>query len=250
LGKTQRYREQLSRLGDWEDFLLGESGLPGPRGNLELLQAVADVGDEDRFLALIAVDLRPDDPSDRREFLVCGGTVGLGRLVAEGREDLLPRLRQLAGHPRWRVREAVAMALQRLGEARLWRLLDVADDWALDSDFLVRRAAAAGVCEPRFLVDPAAAGRVLALLDRLTADLARAAERRDEAFRVLRQALGYCWSVAVVAAPAAGRPLFEGWLASPDTDVRWVLRENLRKKRLERLDPDWVRAAGARLGNG
>lgn len=41
LTATERYRAQLHQLKDWDEFLLRHSGLPGPRGNLELAQAVA-----------------------------------------------------------------------------------------------------------------------------------------------------------------------------------------------------------------
>jgi hypothetical protein len=44
-GQAARYRETLRTLIDWDAFLLQESGLPGPRANLELVQVVADAGD-------------------------------------------------------------------------------------------------------------------------------------------------------------------------------------------------------------
>ena len=72
-------------------------------------------------------------------------------------------------------------------------------------------------------------------------------ERRSEEFRVLRQALGYCWSVAVAAQPELGKPAMERWLACPDRDVRWILRENLKKKRLLRMDEVWVNQALTQL---
>ncbi|MBI5231536.1 MAG: hypothetical protein HY876_05145, partial [Coriobacteriales bacterium] len=43
----------------WREYLLANSGLPGPRGNLELAAAVADVGDEAFFLELL--DENPPD---------------------------------------------------------------------------------------------------------------------------------------------------------------------------------------------
>jgi hypothetical protein len=49
MGKVDIYREQLRRLTDWELFLLKESGLPGPRGNIELAQAVAEERNEALF---------------------------------------------------------------------------------------------------------------------------------------------------------------------------------------------------------
>ncbi len=57
---------------------------------------------------------------------------------------------------------------------------------------------------------------------------------------MLRKGLGYCWSVAVAALPEPGKARMERWLASDDPDVRWIMRENLKKARLQRLDPEWV----------
>jgi hypothetical protein len=53
--------------------------------------------------------------------------------------------------------------------------------------------------------------------------------------RTLRQALGYCWSVAVAAAPAAGLPRFQALEEYDDRDVAWIVRENRRKARLAKL---------------
>lgn len=73
---------------------------------------------------------------------------------------------------------------------------------------------------------------------------AGADERRSEEFRALRKGLGYCWSVAVAAAPGVGRPAFEELVeratASDDRDLAWMARENLRKRRLERLNRGWI----------
>ena len=54
----------------------------------------------------------------------------------------------------------------------------------------------------------------------------------------LRQALGYCWSVAVAADPERGVPLFAVLRTVGDPDVTWVVRENLGKARLRRLLPE------------
>jgi hypothetical protein len=49
MNKADSYRQVLKTLADWEPYLLQESGLPGPRGNLELAQVVADEGDRELF---------------------------------------------------------------------------------------------------------------------------------------------------------------------------------------------------------
>ncbi len=67
--------------------------------------------------------------------------------------------------------------------------------------------------------------------------------------RVLRQALGYAWSVAIVYAPAAKRVVFERWLDVDDPDVRWIVSENLKKARLTRLDAAWVNACRTRVAS-
>jgi len=41
MDKIQYYVEKLKNIENWENYLMQESGLPGPRGNIELAQAVA-----------------------------------------------------------------------------------------------------------------------------------------------------------------------------------------------------------------
>lgn len=248
MSTIEAYRERLRSLGDWETYLLDESHLPGPRGNIELGQVVADEGTPALFDRLLRWDAARAPVGSREEFLAFCGTVGLGRLAAEGRKDVLPRLRALASDPRWRVREAVAMALQRLGTADMGALIAEARRWATGNDY-ERRAAAAGLCEPALLRNERPARDVLAILDTATEALAGSTDRRADGFRALRKGLAYCWSVAVAAEPAAGRPIMERWMRSSDPDVRWVMRQNLTKKRLAAAGAAWVASWRARLQN-
>ena len=142
--------------GDWPALLSEHSGLPGPRANLPLVDAVAELASQATIDALL-------DSGD--EYLVMCAAAALGR-----RGD-----------------------------------------------------------------DPAAA---LAACERLTARLAALppGQRRGADVRTLRQALGYCWSVAVAADPAAGLPAFAA-LDVADPDVAWIVRTNKGKKRLASLLP-------------
>jgi hypothetical protein len=251
--RIDEYARALRELDDPEPYLLEHSGLPGPRGNIELARAAADVrtAPELRRWASLGADAAPTGGA--REFLAFCGVVGLGRLLAEGDATAHAELRVHANDARWRVREAVAMALQRWGSQNFDGLAATMVDWA-NGSLLERRAAAAALCEPALLTNPARAGAALAVLEDATAGLAAAdpAEQRTEEFKALRKGLGYCWSVAVAAAPATGRPVFEAFVAravaSGNRDVLWVARENLRKRRLARLDAEWVAALREGVG--
>ncbi len=174
--------------------------------------------------------------------MVCG-VVGFGALVAHGRLGLLPELRTFASDPRWRTREGVAMALQRWGKVDMGGLVTEMWSWA-DGNRLEQRAAAAALCEPVLLRDEEQCRGVLEILDCITRSMEGAPDRRNGDFRVLRKGLGYCWSVAVAALPEVGIPVLGEWMHGTDPDVRWVMRENLKKNRLLRLDgapiDEWV----------
>lgn len=239
MGRIEQYRAQLQQMCDWESYLLAESRLPGPRANLALARAAADEGDEAQFLSWLALDAGAAPANTPGEFLPVCGALGLGRLLAEGDRGVLPLLRAAARDPRWRLREGVALALQRWGERDMAALLAEMMVWAAASRY-EQRAAVAALCEPALLRDGAAAGRVLLILDAVTATLPNAADRRSAGFVTLRQALGYGWSVAIVAAPQPGRALLAKWAAVADPDVRWIVRRSLSKKRLSKMDAAWV----------
>ncbi|NVM56766.1 MAG: hypothetical protein HWN51_01410, partial [Desulfobacterales bacterium] len=221
--------------------------LPGPRANLELVQAVAEEGDEALFRRFLALDPEKAPTNSPYEFLALCGVVGLGKILAEGKTEVLETLRRYASDPRWRMREGVAMALQRFGEEDTDALLQEMGQWSKGSP-LEKRAAAAALCEPKLLREEAQILRVLQILDEITASLRPVENRKSDEFKVLRKGLGYCWSVAVAALPAEGKKMIEKWFLSDDEDVRWIMRENLKKKRLTRMDAAWVEKWKTQLG--
>ena len=78
MSKKDDYRHTLRDLDDWIPFLRKESGLPGPRGNLELAYAVAEEGNKKQFEKLLSMDAEENTPE---VFLVFCGVVGLGKLL-------------------------------------------------------------------------------------------------------------------------------------------------------------------------
>src|SRR5258708_13005778 len=124
--RVEVYRAELRRLKDWEPYLKKHSGLPGPRANLELVHAVGDEADADRLWRL---------PASTDEFLALCGTAGLGKVALMEPDTVMTWLRELASDGRWRVREGVAIALQRIGRETMPRLLADMQVWAHDAPF-------------------------------------------------------------------------------------------------------------------
>jgi len=237
--KVADYCGTLKNLADWPPYLMQASGLPGPRGNLELAHAVAQVGTRAQFDQLL--NFAPIETNTPQEFLVFCGALGLGKLVADGDLSQLPRLRVYASDHSWRVREAAATALQLVGDKNMDLLLQTASLWSQGS-WLEKRAAAAALAEPRLLRTAENAQVALTIINAITESMANSDERSGDDFKVLRQAMGYCWSVVVAALPAPGKKLMEKWLTSSDKDISWMMRENLKKNRLLKADPAWTKA--------
>jgi HEAT repeats len=231
MAAIDEHRAVVADLSDWMPYLDAHSGLPGPRGNLELVAACGEEATVSRAEALLATG---------DEFATVCGLVALGRHFGQGDDSHREVLHAYASDARWRVREGVAMALQRAGDDDPARTFALTEQWAADPDPLVRRAAVAAVCEPRLLRDPVFARRALALVDRVTADLAASArdDRRAPGVRTLRQALGYGWSVIVASLGVDGLATFRRLESSDDPDVAWIVRENRKKARLKRLLAD------------
>jgi hypothetical protein len=246
MSRRDAYHTQLRACTDWDALLQQQSGLPGPRGNLELAHAAALAGDEARFTAWVRLSPEAAPENTPGVFLVFCGALGLGRLLAEGRREVLPTLRSLARDPRWRVREGVATGLQTWGDTDMDALLAEMAAWSGSSPY-EQRAAVAALCEPRLLREPAHAAAVLALLDQVTATLVGSPRPLGDDRAALRKALGYGWSVAVAALPEPGKAALARWAQSDDRDVRWVVRENLKKDRLRRADAAWVAGLAARV---
>ncbi len=240
--KINDYRQTLKELDDWIPFLKKESDLPGPRGNLELAHAVAEEGSKRQFEQLLSFQAEENTPE---VFLVFCGVIGLGKLA--GKESVLfERLREYASDPRWRVREAVATGLQLTGDQDMDLLLKETQKWS-KGNWYEKRAAAAALAEPRLLKQSKHAKQVLQILDQITASMEAAGGTKEESFKVLRQGMAYCWSVAVAALPEAGKPLMEKWLGSQDKDIHWIMKENLKKNRLIKMDASWVKACNTKL---
>lgn len=234
MASVNHYREELAHLTPdaLVDYLSEHSGLPGPRGNLELADA---------FTALAPTSLIHRLATSDDEYLRFCGTQSLGRLLVEdsARHEVLDILRERAQDSLWRVREAASRALQIVGDHNPDLLRDIVEEWTAAPEPFVSRAAVAAVCEPRLLRDAATQSAAFVACQRATDWIASLddADRKRPDVRNLRQALGYCWSVAIAANPATGLAWFETLQKSGDPDIAWIVSSNVKKARLRRLLP-------------
>jgi len=262
MSRKEGYKETLTDLigealktGNEENltkYLTSNSNLPGPRGNLELAEAFADVvaayaGREPEklwrlCLKLAQFSLIEAPVNNPKEFLVFCGTRGIGSLGASQAffPKAISRLKELAADPRWRTREGVAMAIQGMIEKQPQQTLSELAKWIETDNWLVMRAVAAGVAEPPLLRDAQTAKSAFELHKQIFAKIAVAKERKSDEFKTLKQGLGYSLSVVVCAVPREGFEYMRQLAGTQDVDILWIVKENLKKNRLLKSFPEEV----------
>ena len=249
--------------GDLLAYLVAESRLPGPRANLELAAAfagtvqefaVADPDDQHLLwnLCVELASIAPEDAptGDPHEFLGFCGVRGVGAIgsVSPGCvEAALRHLGEASVDPRWRIREAVAMGLQDLLSRQRDTTVSELEGWVEGGSWLAMRAAVAGIAEPDLLAEPGLAEAALRFHRKILIRIYTAKERQSEAFRALRKALGYTLSVVIAALPTLGFEYLRQLATLDDQDIRWIVRENLKKNRLEKRYPETVQHIRAQL---
>lgn len=221
------------------------SGLPGPRGNLELLRRFVDERN-DPVVAQCLACIHPDTSNSPEEFAGMCGVVGTAARLRDKPQEAIGFLMGWSAHGSWRIREAAAMGIQEIAPGNVAMIVELLRPWAAAGP-LERRALVAGLAEPALLSDPAANREILGLFASIT-DGFRHSDRLSEPDKVLRQALGYAWSVVVVHSGKEGKTAFEALLSLPGSHVAWIVRENLGKNRMAKFDADWTRKLSERAG--
>lgn len=242
-------RALIGQPGFLEFYLRDQSRLPSARANVELAQ------DFSHLLAFKA----PSCPYETRnllnylvreekqvvsntpgEFVLMCGVLAFGFCAAAipaWRSDIFPLLTHYACSLNWRVREATALALQNLLTADPGEILPALVELLERGDCLQQRACLAAISEPALLNSSEFVASALAMqrtaIERLHA--LPAVQRKRTDVRVLRQALGYTLSVVTAACPDEGFALMCEIATWNDLDINWILRENLKKRRLAKF---------------
>jgi hypothetical protein len=232
-----------------EYYLREQSRLPGTRANLELVNSLSN-------LLIAIVPEQPDQVwmllhylvQDEKtvvsntpdEFVVLCGVVAFGGCASvrsEWHTEVFELMKLFACSKSWRVREGVAMALQRLLPVIPQETIEFLIELAKKGNCFQQRASIAAIAEPSLLQDQPTIEAALTI-QRIV--LVRLHElpvtvRKREDVRALRQGLGYTLSVVTAATPDQGFELMRDCAGWNDSDINWILRENLKKKRLAKF---------------
>lgn len=233
-----------------EFYLRDNSRLPGPRANLELANDVSSLlaASISRYPTNVRMLIDEFANGNRKmvpsntpeEFIMLCGIIAYGACAAVcpgWREDTFELLAHYACNANRRVREGVVMAYQRLLTAEPQESVPHLFALATEGNYLQQCAAIAAIAEPALLYEHellVAAMEIQRIILERTHS-ASAVDRKTEDFRTLRRALGYTLSVITAAAPLQGFALMRECASWRDADITWVLRENLKKKRLAKF---------------
>jgi hypothetical protein len=222
--------------GNLKAFIIQNSNLPGPRGNLELAFALAEIYDDlDALLNWLEITEDLADANDPESFPAFCAAVCLGKIYTKTKDKkLISILKKLSNDGRWRMREAVAFGFQIIGESDFDELKSVFSGWIKKSNNLDKRAILVSLAHPRFLNEERAkfcfeiADTVLKEMD------------RENDFDVLKKGLSFTISVFAAANSDLGFKFIKRWIGI-DKDIDRIMKENLKKNRLAGKYPEKVK---------
>lgn len=228
------------------DYLLKNSNLPGPRANLELLYAFSKNAPIQVIEACLAYNHESLSNSPE-EFVVMCGVVGYCVNCISSfteKKDKLDEvnecLKTFANHSSWRIRESVAIGLQEIAkQTDIYEILHFIEPWCKGT-YYEQRAMVATICEPALLKNQTANLVVFDYLLSVTLPFNTYTGPLSDDQKSLRKALAYGWSVAIVACPDQGKHHFETLLDIKGKHIQWLIKENLKKNRLIKMDQEWV----------
>lgn len=237
--------QEAGKYAELEQRLMGESNLPGPRANLGAASAFADAFASDRVTdeaweLVVAWSVKPETEAptdDAREFLPFCALQAMGSYYRYAeparREIILERCRAAMNDARWRMREAAAMALQRIGEQDFSALRALFDGMKSTANALEQRAFVAALAHPPMLKEQANVLYALELSEEILDQIAARQTRYGaEEFRVLSKGLEYALSVFVERAPEAGFKMLAKFAVTDDKRMQKIVKSNLGKARL------------------
>jgi hypothetical protein len=233
------------------EFLVANSGLPGPRGNLMLAA---------EFSRLIARDwaakrgllkgLIVSWSSSGDEYLMFVAHSAIGHVLSCNPEEMdwaVPILYEANFSPLWRAREGVTFALEALLEDRADLALSLIDKWCKPRDPIVVRNSIVALAHPTQLRRNHAQLDALKRYNDVGMEMVAKAIDPGDGVKILAKSLGFTISVAAEA-DEGYLDEFEIWIDRNVKVWRAILRENLTKARIAKKYPARIKVLLMRLG--
>lgn len=243
----QEWTSDCTNFEKLRDFLLGSSGLPGPRANLGLAKSFADClvkqpPGEAMWKLLLewgrlpAAQAPTNDPA---EFLPFCSIQALGAYYPHAEEERRPEIvaviKAAMNDSRWRIRESATIALQSIGEKSFLQLQIWFEEWLEDANYLERRAFITALAHPPLLKEQNNVFYCLSIAERILDDFAdRMQAASNEETRVLSAGLEYAISLFVEKEPERGFALLTKYAVSTDKRMKKIVKSNLSKSRLSK----------------
>jgi hypothetical protein len=263
MGKKEKHKEELVNLlteylfADNQkrllDYLIFQSNLPGRRANLELAEAFGDIvrlycDEHSEKLWRLCKDMsqiseEEASTNEPEEFIPFCGIIGISTIASIKTpyfEDGLFMIKEAAKDGRWRIREAVAMGIQRLLTNNPEKTLVELQKWLLEEDYYIWRAVIAGLAEPEILRDKKIARVALEYHQEILEELINKEESKSESYQKLKQALEYTLSVVVEQIPREGFKLMLKYVSHENRVISRIIKANLKKSRLLKKYPEEV----------
>lgn len=240
MGKRDNLVKELRPIiddrGMLEKFIVRNSNLPGPRANLELAFAFAEIYDDlGTLLEWTEITEDQADGNDPKSFLVFCSAVCLGKIYAKKKDKrIVAVLKKLSNDRRWRMREAAAFGFQNIGMQDFGELKTIFSEWIDKSNNLEKRAILVSLAHLPLLSEE----DVRFCLE--TTDTVLRQMDREEEFAVLRKGLGFTISVFASANPELGFGFIRNWMGK-DRVIDRIMKENLKKNRLLKRFPKEAR---------
>ena len=219
-----------------EQFIINNSNLPGPRCNLELAFAFAEIYDDfDVLLDWAKITEDQADVNNPKSFLAFCSAVCLGKIyIKKEDKQIITILKRLANDGRWRMREAVAFGFQNIGEHDFEELKTIFSEWIKTSNNLEKRAILVSLAHPDFLNETNAE-----YCFTITEIVLKQMDKENN-FDLLRKGLDFTISIFAVANPQLGFSFIKKWIGK-DKIIDKIMKENLKKNRLVKKNPEAVK---------